>query len=175
MKRNALLILSGLLLVLGSCAVVQSVVRSTFPFTVALKIPRSAQVGVELEATGTATSMDQNFSKNPGNSDRVKEVRVTSARLDSHDPSDFNIGNLVLVKIYLTKADGSGEVLVASRTDITAGVGNSLVLDIDNGKVLDEYIHAPTLKVRLVYKLHNHVNQNINLRLTLGVSANRGN
>jgi len=117
MKTNASLVLSGLLLFLGSCAVVQSVVRSTFPFTATLQIHRSAQVGVELEATGTATSIDQNFSKPPGNSDKVKEVRIKSATLDSRDPSDFNIGNLVLVKIYLTKADGSGEILVASRAE----------------------------------------------------------
>jgi len=48
------------------------------------------------------------------------------------------------------------------------------VLDIDNTKVLDEYIHTPTMKVKLVYKLHNHVNQITILRIALGLSAYPG-
>lgn len=144
------------------------------PYTAILQIPRRAQVGVELEATAPAASFDQRMRKDNAGDSRVKDIRVISAKLQSYEPSDFNLGNLVSVKIYMAKADGSNEVLVASRTDITPGVGGSLVLDIDNGKVLDEQGGQSKTQIRMVYKLHNHVNQNTSLRLVLGLSANPG-
>ena len=73
----------------------QSIVKSTFPYTTTLTIPKSSPVGVELSVTGMATSFDQDFKKDGNNADKVSEVRMVSARIESRDPSDFNIGNLV--------------------------------------------------------------------------------
>jgi len=159
---------------LASCGVIQSAIKSTFPYTAVLHIPRSAQTGVELQATATAASFDQRVQKDGTGSSNVKDVRVISAKLTSHDPSDFNLGNLVMVKIYIAKADGSNEVLVAFRTDITQESGGNLVLDIDNSRILDEQVREAKTKIRMVYKLHNHVNQNTSLRLVLGLSAHPG-
>ena len=171
MKIKALIISFCLLLVLSSCAMVQSIVKSTFPYTTTLLIPKSSGVGVELSVTGMATSFDQDFTKTGNNGSKVSEVRIVSARLQSRDPTDFNIGNLVLAKIYMSKADGSDEVLVASRTDITAGVGNSLVLDIDNSSFLDQLVREREVKIRMVYKLRNHINVNAHVHVVLGLSA----
>ena len=150
---------------------VQSIVKSTFPYTTTLVLPQSSKVGVELSVESMATSFDQDFSKTGNNASQVSEVRIVSARLQSRDPSDFNIGNLVSARIYMSKADGKDEVLVASRTDITAGVGNSLVLDIDNSHFLDERMREPNVRIRMVYKLRNHIDINANLHLVLGLSA----
>src|SRR5580698_5002532 len=99
MKRKVLFISLGLALVLGSCAMMQSIVKSTFPYTTTLTIPKSSQVGVELSVTGMATSFDQDFKKDGNNADKVSEVRMVSAKLQSKDPTDFNIGNLASVKV----------------------------------------------------------------------------
>ncbi|MDB4901196.1 MAG: hypothetical protein JWQ63_477 [Mucilaginibacter sp.] len=172
MKRKTVLILFSLALLSAGCAVMQSAVKSTFPYTTTLVIPKSSQVGVELSASGTATSFDQSVSKDGNPGDKIKQVRIVSAKLQSKDPSDFNIGNLVSAKIYMSKTDGSEETLVASRTDITPDVGNSIVLDIDNSNLLDKIIREPKVKIRMVYKLHNHIYVTANLRLVLGLSAN---
>jgi hypothetical protein len=172
MKRKTILIVFSLALFFASCAVMQSAVKSTFPYTTTLVIPKSSQVGVELSVSGMATSFDQNVSKDGNPGDKIKQVRVVSAKLQSKDPSDFNIGNLVSVKVYISKTDGSDEFLVASRTDITPDVGNSIVLDIDNSNLLDKIISEPKVKIRMVYKLHNHIYVTANLRLVLGLSAN---
>ena len=171
MNRKVLFISFGFALVLGSCAMMQSIVKSTFPYTTNLVIPRSSPVGVELSVTGMATSFDQDFSKSGNNADKVSEVRMVSARLESRDPSDFNIGNLVWAKVYMSKADSTDEVLVASRTDITPLVGNGLVLDIDNSNFLDQQVREPKVRIRMAYKLRNHINVNANVHVVLGLGA----
>jgi hypothetical protein len=164
-KKPLLLIFIALLF--NSCGVMQSVVKSTFPYTTTVVIPRSSRVGVEQEVTGAATSFDQKISRDGNNASKLNDVRIVSAKIQSKDPDDFNIGNLTMLKVYIAKEDGSNEILVASRTDITSGVGNSIVLDIDNSATLDEHLREQKIKVRLVYKLRNHIDANANLRLVL--------
>ena len=113
MKGRLLFISFGFALVLSSCAMLQSIIKSTFPYTTTLVVPKTSAVGVELSVTGEATSFDQDFKKNGNNADKVSEVRMVSARMESKDPSDFNIGNLAMVKVYMSKADSTDEVLVA--------------------------------------------------------------
>lgn len=171
MKRNVLFISLVLPLVFGSCAMMQSIVKSTFPYTTTVTIPQSSKAGEELSVTGMATSFDQDFKKGGNNGSKISEVRMISAKLESKDPSDFNLGNLSLVKVYMAKADGTEEVLVASRTDITAGVGNGLVLDIDNSTFLDQRMRESQVRIKMVYKLRNHISTDASLHLVLGLGA----
>ena len=129
-------------LILTSCAVVQSVVKSTFPYTAAIVIPRSLKVGAEQSVTGTASSFDQSVTRNGNNGDRIKDVKVVSAKLKAREPSDFNLGNLASLKVYVSKTDGTNEILVASRNDISPTAGSSIVLDIHNNALLDEQVHV---------------------------------
>ena len=171
MKRTVLFISFVLPLIFGGCAMMQSIVKSTFPYTTTVVIPKSSKTGEELSATGMATSFDQDFRKDGNNGAKVSEVRMVSARLESKDPSDFNIGNLTAVRVYMAKADGSEEVLVASRSDITPLVGNGLVLDIDNSAFLDQRVREPKVRIRMVYKLRNHIDTDASLHLVLGLGA----
>jgi hypothetical protein len=171
MKGKQLLVLFSLSLVFAGCAVMQSAVKSTFPYTATLVIPQSSKVGTELSATADVSSFDQDISKKGNPGDKIKDVRVVSAKLQSRDPDDFNIGNFDWVKVYLSESDGSNEMLVASRTDIAVGVGNSMVLDI-NSASLDKIIASKKVKVRMAYQLHNHINVTASLHLSIGLSAN---
>jgi hypothetical protein len=171
MKRNVLFIVIILPLLFGRCAMMQSIVKSTFPYTTTLVIPKTSKTGEDLSVTGMATSFDQDFKKDGNNAAKVSEVRMVSARLQAKDPSDFNIGNMSMVKVYMAKADGTEEVLIASRTDITPLVGNSIVLDIDNSTFLDQRMRESQVRIRLVYKLRNAINTDANLHLVLGLGA----
>jgi hypothetical protein len=171
MKKIILFISLGFMLILGGCAMMQSIVKSTFPYTTTLVIPQASQVGVEQSVDAMATSFDQSFKKDGNNADKVSEVRVVSAKVESLDPTDFNIGNLKTVKFYMSKQDGKDEVLVASRTDIGPLVGNVMVLDIDNTNFLDQYVRQPQVKIRMVYLLRNHIDVTANLHLVLGLAA----
>jgi len=171
MVRKLFPVSIALIIFLGSCGMFQSIVKSTFPYTTTLTIPASSKPGAEYTAISMATSYDQDFTKDGNNAGHIEDVRVVSAKLRSVDPADFNIGNLVSVRFYMSTHDGKDEVLVASRTDITQGVGNTMVLDIDNSNFLDELIRQPDVRIRMVYKLRNGITSDANLRLSLGLSA----
>ena len=172
MYKKLLFLACAISLLLPACSVWQSAVKSTFPYNTTLTIPRNAADNIVLSASGTAQSFDQNFNKEGSNADKVKDVKIVSAKIVSDDPADFNLGNLSMVKIYLAKADGSSEVMVASRTDITAMVGNSIVLDIENTKILDDQVKEPKLIIKMEYQLRDHIYVNAHLKVVLGLRAN---
>ena len=172
MSRRILQAACALVFFLSGCSLWQSAVKSTFPYSTIITIPRASADKVVLSASGTAKSFDQRFNKDGSNADKVKDVKIVSAKVVSDDPSDFNLGNLSMIEVYLAKADGSNEEMVASRNDITAMVGTSVVLDIDNSKVLDEAIKEPNVQIRIEYKLRNHINVNARLKVSLLLRAN---
>jgi hypothetical protein len=171
MMRKHTFFLFAAILFLGSCGMLQSIVKSTFPYTATLVIPASTKVGEPHTAISTANSFDQDFTKDGNNANRISEVRMVSARLQSKDPSDYNIGNIEALRIYMAKADGSDEVLVAVRKDITPNVGNSIVLDIDNSHFLDEIVREPSVRIRMVYLLRKGSAVDANLKLSLGIGS----
>lgn len=156
---------------LSGCAMMQSIVKSTFPYTTTVIIPPSSNTSDLQSVTGMATSFDQDFKKDGNNASKVNAVRIVSARLQSKAPSDFNIGKLKMIKVYMSSPEGDDEILVASRTDITNDAGNSMVLDIDNSEFLDKLVREPEVKIRVLYKLRNAVDIPVNLHLILGLGA----
>jgi len=161
----------ALMMIFSGCGMFESVVKSTFPYTTTLTIPASSKPGEECTAVSMATSYDQDFIRDGNDANHIEDVRIVSAKLRSVDPSDFNIGNLVSARFYMSTHDGKDEVLVASRSDITPAVGNAMVLDIDNSSFLDHLIRQPDVRIRMVYKLRNGITSDANLRLVLGISA----
>jgi hypothetical protein len=175
MKRTHWFIFLVLILIFTSCGTFQSMVKSTFPYKATFLIPRSAPVKELQSGTAIAVSFDQSITKDGKPGSHIKDIRVVDASLKSYEPSDFNIGNLVYVKVYMSKEDGTNEVLLASRTDITPGVGNSMVLDTYNITFIDELIKETRIRIRMEYQLRNHINTNASLHLVLNVSAKAAN
>jgi hypothetical protein len=169
MKRYllALVLYAGM----SSCAMFQSMVKSSFPYTTTLVVPASSRAGNAYSAISMATSFDQNFSKSGNNGDRITLVRIVSAKLTSTEPSDYNIGNLKSVRIYLSKEDGNDEILVAERNDIGTNVGNNVVLDIDNSHMLDELVREPGIRVRMAYNVRQGYKNDASLHVVLGLAA----
>lgn len=171
MVKRYLLPLVILGMIFGGCAMYQSMVKSSFPYTSTLTVLATAQPGNEYSAISTATSFDQNFSKKGNDADRITLVRVISAKLMSVDPTDYNMGNLTSVKIYLSKDNGSDEMLIARRDDISPNVGNNITLDIDNSKFLDQLVREPSIRVRMAYKVRQPYTVDVNLHVVLGLAA----
>jgi hypothetical protein len=169
--RKQLPALAALFFLFSSCNMFQSVIKSSFPYTTTLVVPASSQAGNSYSAISMATSFDQNFSKSGNNGDRITLVRIVSAKLTSTEPSDYNIGNLKSVTIFLSKEDGSDEIVVAERNDIGANAGNNVVLDIDNSHMLDELVREPGIRVRMAYKVRKGYKTDASLHVVLGLAA----
>jgi hypothetical protein len=171
MTKKALYISIVLPLFISACSMLQSIVKSTFPYTATLMIPASAQPDKSYSAVSLATSLDQSFSKSGNNANKVSEVSIISAKLQSTAPADFNLGNLKSVKIYMSKEDEKDEVLVASRTDITSGTGNVMTLDIDNSHFLDPLVRERDIRIKMVYELRKKTGVDVSVHLVLGLNA----
>ena len=156
---------------IAGCATVQSIVRSTFPYTATFIIPASSKTSATLSATSPASSFDQIFTGQGTNTNSVKEVRIASSKIESSNPSNQNLGAFKSIKLFISRGDGSSEVMVAQRTDVSASVGNSLVLDIDNSRFLDEYIKGSTVRVRMEYVLRDALNTDVSVKASLGFST----
>jgi hypothetical protein len=170
MKKQVILLIT-LFGFITSCGMYQSFVKSSFPYTTTFTVPASAQPGNEYSAVSIANSFDQSFSGAGNNADKITLVHVSSAKLMSQEPTDYNIGNLVLVKIYLSKEDGKDEILVASRIGVNPNAGNNIILDIDNSKFLDELVREPSIRVRMAYKVRKSYNVDVSLHVVLGLTS----
>ncbi|SDR90817.1 hypothetical protein SAMN05216490_0175 [Mucilaginibacter mallensis] len=175
MIKKLLLISIALPLLLSGCAMMQTIVKSTFPYTADLIIPATSVPGKQYESVAMANSLDQDFTKDGNNANKVGEVRIISAKIRSIGPTYFNIGNMISVKIYMSGADGQDEILVASRSNITADVGNNITLDVDNADFLDKLVRLPGIRVRMVYVLRNNTAADTNLRLVLNLGGDPNN
>ncbi|HYK76016.1 MAG TPA: hypothetical protein VEV16_03505 [Daejeonella sp.] len=170
MKKIILTIIT-LTTVLAGCATMQSIVRSTFPYTATLMIPAGAKANTTLSVSSDASSFDQIFTGQGSTNQGVKEVRIASAKIDASNPSNQNLGAFKSIHIYISRSDGSHEALVASRTDIAPNVGTNLVLDIDNSRFLDDYIKGPAMRIRMEYVLRQPLNMDASVKASLGFSA----
>jgi len=158
-----------LAVILGGCATMQSIIKSTFPYTATLIIPAGAKAGSPASATSAASSFDEIFGNQNG-TNYIKEVRIASAKLDASSPANKSLGMFKSVKLYISNGD-SGEILVASRSDVQQNIGSNLVLDIDNSKFLDDYIRGNSLKIRLEYILRNANTTDVSIRTALSFTS----
>jgi hypothetical protein len=160
---------------ISGCGTLQSIIRSTFPYTATVIVPANSRTGTTLSITSSASSFDQIITGQGSNTSQIKEIRTASAKLDASNPSNQNLGVFSVVRIYLSRADGSQEVLVASRNDVSANVGNNLVLDIDNSRFLDDVVKGASVRVRMEYVLRSALNTDVSLRISLGFSSTPNN
>ncbi|HEY0898086.1 MAG TPA: lipoprotein [Sphingobacteriaceae bacterium] len=157
--------------ILTGCSTIQSIVRSTFPYTATLIIPASARTGTTLSATSQASSIDQVFKGDGNANTRVEQMRITSAKIEAVNPSSQSMGAFQSVKLFLSRSDSSEEIMVASRTDISASTGNNLVLDVNSSRFLDEYLKGSGIKIRMEYVLRNQLNADASVRAALSFSS----
>jgi hypothetical protein len=163
------LILPLFLAIVSSCATVQSIIKSTFPYTSTLTILAGAKADVSLTATSTASSFDEIFGNKNG-TEYIRDVRVASVKLDASNPTSQSLGIFKSVKLYVVNGSGA-EVMVASRNDISENIGNNLVLDIDNSRLIDEYIKGSNLRVRMEYVLRNSLTSDVSIRAAINFSS----
>jgi hypothetical protein len=170
MRRSVLafIVICG---ILTGCAAVQSIVRSTFPYTATLLVPASSRVNTTLSSTSQASSFDQVFTGQGSNTEAVKDIRIASAKIEATNPSGQSMGAFKSIRLYLSRGDSSSEIMVASRDDIGVNTGSNIMLDIDNSRFLDDYIKGSTVRVRMEYVLRNSLNSDVSLRTSLGFSV----
>lgn len=157
--------------ILSGCSAIQSIVRSTFPYTATLSVPSTNRTDVAQSVTAQASSFDQIFTGQGSNTNAITDVRVSSVKLDATYPSGQSFGVFKSVKIYISRGDSSRELLIATRDNIASTVGNSIMLDADTTILLDEYIKESTVRIRMEYVLRNPTTADMTIKASLGFNA----
>ncbi|WP_367865112.1 hypothetical protein [Pedobacter sp. WC2423] len=168
MKKLLFTVFAAVILLSG-CGTVQSIIKSSFPYTATLVIPKSSKSDTVASVTSTAGSFDEVIGNQSGN-DYVRDIRIASARIIASDPNDKSMGMFKSIKIFISNGN-SGEVMVASRNDVSEHIGSSLVLDIDNSRFVDKFIKGNSLKVRLEYVLRENLTTDVSVRTSLSFSS----
>lgn len=171
--RSLLFTAFAAIVLFTGCGTVQSIIKSSFPYTATLVIPASSKVNTTLTATSAASSFDEIFGNQSG-SDYIRDVRIASARLIASNPNDKSMGMFKSVKMFISSGS-SGEVMVASRSDVSENIGSSLVLDIDNSRFVDKYVKGSSLKIRMEYVLRENLTTDVSVRTSLSFSSSPNN
>lgn len=136
MKKMVFMFISVASIITG-CAIPRSLVQTTFPYTSNLVIHASNQNKVPMEAISPVSSFDQIFTIRGSDPKHVNEIRVVSAKIEASNPN-HSLGIFKSIKMYLSVGEeGSNEVLVASRNNISPHTGSSLTLNIDLDKIVE--------------------------------------
>lgn len=154
--------------VLASCGAVQSIVQNTFPYTTNVLVSTGVPADKEVSSTSTASNVQTWVGGN--NNAQIKDVRISDAKISVVSPTDGNLSALKTVKVYIS-SNGTGERLVASRTNISTN-SSSLNLDLNNENgFLDNVVKSTGVTVRTVYELKNQTTSDMNLRISLNFSS----
>jgi len=157
--------------ILSGCSAIQSIVRSTFPYTATLSVPSSSRTEVVQSITAQASSFDQIFTGQGSNTNAITDVRLSSVKLDANYPSGQSFGVFKSIKIYISRGDSSREQLIATRDNIASTVGNSVMLDADTTILLDDYIKESTVRIRMEYVQRDATNADIAIKASMGFNA----
>ncbi|KMQ68034.1 hypothetical protein ACM39_09200 [Chryseobacterium sp. FH2] len=152
---------------LVSCGTVQSLVQNTFPYTANVLISTGVPADKEVSSTATASNVQTWVGGN--NNAKIKDVRISDAKISVVSPSGGTLSALKSVKVYVSSS-GTGEKLVASRSNISTNT-SSLNLDLNDTGFLDEVVKSSGLTVRTVYELKNQTSSDMNLKIALNFSS----
>ena len=151
--------------VIVSCSTVSSIMQNTFPFNSTIVVTKGSPANTTLSTIGTGTGINQLV----GTSTNVKDIRLSNSTVTITN-GDHGMGIFKSVKVYLTT--GSNEILVASRDNISDNIGNTLALDVDNSKTLDNTMKSgSTVQQKIVYTLKSAPTSDVTLRTTLNFTS----
>lgn len=165
--KNIFLMTAAVSALVVSCGTVQSLVQNTFPYTANVLVSTGVPADKEVSSTSTAANVQTWFGGN--NNAKIKDVRISEAKISVVSPSGGNLSAVKSVKVYVSSS-GTGEKLVASRSNITTD-SSSLNLDLNDTGYLDQVVKSSGLTVRTVYELKNQTTSDMNLKIALNFNS----
>lgn len=146
--RNALLGCIALFILVG-CDVVDDLTKFDMDYDTEVVIESS--VGINLPFNVFTPEIESNseseFAINDTRKDLIEEIQLKELKLQITAPQDADFSFLESVEIYIA-ADGLDEVLIASKTDVPADIGDLLELDTTTTDI-QEYIKMDRFQLRL--------------------------
>jgi hypothetical protein len=131
----------------------------------------SSSIDVVQSVTGQASSFDQIFTGQGSNTKAIKDIRLSTVKLETTFPSGQSFGVFKSLKIYISRGDSSLEQLIATRDNIASTIGGSIMLDADTTILLDEFIKESTVRIRLEYVKRDVTTADITIKASMDFNA----
>lgn len=157
-----------------ACNKIEDLLRFSFKDSVEFTIPSQSiitNVPVKIASPEVQTSSQQAFSNNNTQAKYVKTASLQAMKLTITVPQDQTFSFLNEIKIYMSAAD-QPEVLLASRTNIPATIGNELELEV-TGENLKPYIQGDSYSIRTEVRVDEVTTREITIKadMTFSVTA----
>ena len=174
MKRVTGLFLILLCIGLFSCNAIKKLGQFYINYNTQAVFPANIPINVPLTIStpSIATNSSQVFQNNNTRSDLVQSVKLSQLTLNITSPQGQTFSFLQNVSIYIS-SDSLPEVEIASKQNIPANVGDTLILDVTNVE-LQNYIKASEIKLRIAGTTDQLITTNIyaNVQARFFVQAN---
>lgn len=167
-----LLIFAALLVTFAGCEKIEDLLRFNFSDSAEISIPAQNILPtgfLRIPSPEVQTSSQQAFANNNTEAKYVKEAILTELKLTITSPQTQTFSFLNEIKIYLSAPD-QPEVLIASKTNIPATVGNELLLDV-TGTNLKPYVQGDSYVIRTEAKLDEATTQEMKIRADMQFSV----
>ena len=174
MKRLTGVFLLVFTLSLVSCNAIKKLGQFYINYSTQAVFPANIPINIPLSITSPPipTNSQQVFQNNNTSSNLIQNVSLNQLNLVITSPSGQTFSFLQNVSIYLS-SDSLPEVLIASKQNIPANVGDTLALDVTNTD-LQGYIKASQIKIRIAGNTDQVLTSNvyINVNARFFVQAN---
>jgi len=147
MKIKLYILFTILVLVTGSCSIVDNLLTFNISQQYSFEIPSGIPVGIPLSASTPEMSNDasQEFENNNSNANLVKDVRLKELKLTITNPAEQTFSFLKSIHLYISTNDND-EIEIAYLDDINST--DKYINLISTNKKLDKYIKASSVKIR---------------------------
>jgi hypothetical protein len=174
MKRITGIFLLLLLVSLSSCNAIKKLGQFYINYNTQAVFPANIPINVPLTISSPSfpTNSQQVFQNNNTRSDLIQSVTLNQLTLNITSPHGQTFSFLQNVSIYIS-SDSLPEVEIASRQNIPANIGDTLVMNVTNVD-LQGYIKASEIKMRIAGTTDQLVTSNIyvNVNARFFVQAN---
>jgi hypothetical protein len=125
-----------------------------------------------LAPVNVTTNSQDEFKNNRTKAELVKNVSLSSLKLTIIDPATEDFSFLKSVEVFISLPDDTKEIRLAHAENIPENINNALELTSTNAK-LDEYLKAPSYKLRtkVVYDEYTTKNYTIRADMKFKVTA----
>ena len=166
MKTKLLSLAVILSLFIISCSAIDNLltfnISQETSFTINSGLP--INLPFDVETPDVTTNSSSVFKNNNTKADLVKDVKLTELKLTITDPASQDFSFLKSVHLYIS-TDGRDEIELAYMDDVNS-TANNLNLTC-TGEKLDDYIKAPSYKIRTSITTKKMLNQNVTVKANM--------
>lgn len=161
MKRIMGFSLLVFILLFGSCNAIKKLGQFYVDYNTQAEFPANLPVNLPLSIASPpiATNSSQVFQNNNTRSDLIQSIKLNQVMLTITSPPGQTFSFLKNVSVYIS-SDSLPEVEIASKQNIPANVGDTLMLDVTDAE-LQSYIKASEIKIRIAGTTDQVTTQNI--------------